>query len=99
LGNLRLAAKEKLRVLLDERSKTGVGAAFLLANSFGNWKPGDLARGWFIRKHALDRRDQPVAPSVDGLDERGIPCIIAEGVSELGDGAGEDSNLLSPNDF
>ncbi|HSN54692.1 MAG TPA: hypothetical protein VLT32_08465, partial [Candidatus Sulfomarinibacteraceae bacterium] len=26
---------------------------------------------------------------MDGLDERGSPCVVAEGVSELGDGVGE----------
>jgi len=61
------------------------GKAALVAGPAGpSWEGVNRCCGSFYR------RNQPVAPAMDGFNERGLLCVISENVSELGNRPGEN---------
>ena len=83
---LGLAAEETVGVGLGEGGQPGIRVVLLLRRwrRLGDWRCDLVGRG-----HRMNLRDQPVAALADGLDVAGVLGVVAEGVAELADPAGD----------
>ncbi len=84
LRDLGLAAEEELGVGLGEGGESRVRVSVVFWCPGQN--PGDRHRVLMLR---LDRHEQPVAFTADGLDITGLPRVIAEGPPQLGHDPGQ----------